>query len=61
MLGDLTGFSYLERSCAKAGAIRYSAPELLIESDAPNRPDIQSDVYSFGCLALKVRLQRLRN
>lgn len=56
MLGDITGFSYLERSCAQPGAIRYSAPELLIlgESDASIRPDIRSDVYSFGCLALKV-------
>ncbi|KAG2108013.1 kinase-like domain-containing protein [Suillus discolor] len=56
MLGDITGFSYLERSCAQPGAIRYSAPELLIfkESDASITPDIRSDVYSFGCLALKV-------
>lgn len=56
MLGDITGFSYLERSCAQPGAIRYSTPELLIlgESDASIRPDIRSDVYSFGCLALKV-------
>lgn len=56
MLGDITGSSYLERSCAQPGAIRYSTPELLIlgESDASIRPDIRSDVYSFGCLALKV-------
>ncbi|KAG2348280.1 kinase-like protein [Suillus weaverae] len=56
MLGDITGLSYLERSCAQPGAIRYSAPELLIlsDSDTTIRPDIRSDVYSFGCLALKV-------
>lgn len=54
MLGDITGFSYLERSCAQPGAIRYSAPELLKDSDTSIRPDIRSDVYSFGCLALKV-------
>ncbi|KAG1749527.1 kinase-like domain-containing protein [Suillus lakei] len=56
MLGDITGFSYLERSCAQPGAIRYSAPELLIlkDFDASIRPDTRSDVYSFGCLALKV-------
>ncbi|KAG1854798.1 kinase-like domain-containing protein [Suillus subalutaceus] len=56
MLGDITGFSYVERSCAQPGAIRYSAPELLIltDSDTSIQPDIRSDVYSFGCLALKV-------
>ncbi|KAG1769009.1 kinase-like domain-containing protein [Suillus occidentalis] len=56
MLGDITGFSYLQRSCAQPGAIRYSAPELLMprDSDASIQPNIRSDVYSFGCLALKV-------
>lgn len=56
MLGDITGFSYLQRSCAQPGAIRYSAPELLMlrDSDASIEPNIRSDVYSFGCLALKV-------
>ncbi|KAG2353294.1 kinase-like domain-containing protein, partial [Suillus spraguei] len=54
MLGDIPGFSYLGRSNAQPGAIRYSAPELLRDSDASIRPDIRSDVYSFGCLALKV-------
>ncbi|KAG1731193.1 kinase-like domain-containing protein [Suillus paluster] len=56
VLGDITGRSYLQRSCAQPGALRYSAPELLNlrESDASIPPDTQSDVYSFGCLALKV-------
>jgi serine/threonine protein kinase len=54
MLGDITGFSYVARSCAQPGAIRYSAPELLMDSDTSIQPDIRSDVYSFGCLALKV-------
>ncbi|KAG2126827.1 kinase-like domain-containing protein [Suillus clintonianus] len=51
MLGDITGSPYLQRSCAQAGVIRYSAPELLKES---TRPDPRSDIYSFGCLTLKV-------
>ncbi|KAG2131262.1 kinase-like domain-containing protein [Suillus bovinus] len=54
VLGDITGFSYLQWSCAQPGVIRYSAPELLRDPDAPVQPDIRSDIYSFGCLALKV-------
>ncbi|KAG0701590.1 kinase-like domain-containing protein [Suillus ampliporus] len=54
MLENVTNLSYLKRSCAQAGAIRYSAPELLREAEEPIQPDIQSDIYSFGCLALKV-------
>jgi serine/threonine protein kinase len=50
------GYTYLRRSCAQPGSIRYTAPELL-DSDAFIPPDIRSDVYSFGCLALYVGFQ----
>ncbi|KAJ8591683.1 kinase-like protein [Rhizopogon salebrosus TDB-379] len=47
------GHTYLQRSCAQPGAVRYAAPELLC-SNEPIQPDTRSDVYSFGCLALQV-------
>jgi serine/threonine protein kinase len=50
------GYTYLQRSQAQPGAIRYTAPELL-DPDAFVPPDTRSDVYSFGCLALHVGFQ----
>ncbi|OJA19152.1 hypothetical protein AZE42_05390 [Rhizopogon vesiculosus] len=47
------GYSYLQRSCAQPGAIRYTAPELL-NPNTSIQPDTRSDVYSFGCLTLQV-------
>jgi serine/threonine protein kinase len=54
------GHTYLQRSCAQPGAVRYAAPELLC-SNEPIQPDTRSDVYSFGCLALQVGFQCLRS
>ena len=59
MLAD-QGHSYLQRSCAQPGAIRYSAPELLMPNTSL-QPDTRSDVYSFGCLALRVSFQCSRS
>ncbi|OAX31799.1 kinase-like protein [Rhizopogon vinicolor AM-OR11-026] len=48
------GHSYLQRSCAQPGAIRYTAPELLNPNSRSIQPDTRSDVYSFGCLTFQV-------
>jgi serine/threonine protein kinase len=52
MLAD-QGHSYLQRSRAQPGAIRYCAPELLNPS-LSIKPHTRSDVYSFGCVAFRV-------
>ena len=50
------GCSFTQRSRAKPGAFRYAAPEILNDS-VVMKPNIRSDVYSFGCLALHVGFQ----
>jgi serine/threonine protein kinase len=52
MLAD-QGHSYLQRSHAQPGAVRYCAPELLNPS-VSIKPNTRSDVYSFGCVAFRV-------
>ncbi|KAF9233542.1 kinase-like domain-containing protein, partial [Melanogaster broomeanus] len=40
----------------KHGSIRWAAPELLEELQAPPKPSIESDAYSYGCVMLHVRI-----
>lgn len=47
--------SYLQRSTARPGAIRWAAPEM-IDPEFTRTP--KSDIYSFGCVALLVLAQR---
>ncbi|KAF8553704.1 hypothetical protein OG21DRAFT_1381082, partial [Imleria badia] len=41
--------TYLQRSTARPGALRWMAPEQ-IESEEPYNRTPKSDVYSFGCV-----------
>ncbi|KAF8125975.1 hypothetical protein EV363DRAFT_1349348, partial [Boletus edulis] len=40
---------YLQRSTARPGALRWSAPEQILSEEAVNRTT-KSDIYSFGCV-----------
>ncbi|OAX37508.1 kinase-like protein [Rhizopogon vinicolor AM-OR11-026] len=40
------GHSYLQRSCAQPGAVRYAAPELLNPNNTSIQPDTRSEVLS---------------
>ena len=44
--------TYLQRSTARPGALRWIAPEQ-IESEETFSRTIKSDIYSFGCVALQ--------
>ena len=48
------GLDYLARSTARAGAMRWSAPEQI--DGTLVKTTTQSDVYSFGCIALQASL-----
>jgi len=45
--------SYLQRSTTRPGAVRWAAPEQLVQNVQFSRTT-KSDVYSFGCIALQV-------
>ncbi|KAF8556140.1 kinase-like protein, partial [Imleria badia] len=45
--------TYLQRSTARPGALRWIAPEQIDLDETFNRTT-KSDVYSFGCVALQV-------
>ena len=45
--------TYLQRSTARPGALRWITPEQ-IESDEPFNQSPKCDIYSFGCVALQV-------
>ncbi|KIJ63424.1 hypothetical protein HYDPIDRAFT_29668 [Hydnomerulius pinastri MD-312] len=52
IIEEFNGTSYFT-SC-KPGAYRWAAPELLgLSGDLP-KPNVQSDVYSFGCIMIQV-------
>ncbi|KAF8553439.1 kinase-like protein [Imleria badia] len=44
--------TYLQRSTARPGALRWMAPEQ-VESEEPFNRTPKSDIYSFGCIALQ--------
>ncbi|KAF8120572.1 kinase-like domain-containing protein, partial [Boletus edulis] len=45
--------AYLQRSTARPGALRWSAPEQILSEEVDNRTT-KSDMYSFGCVALQL-------
>ncbi|KAG9308216.1 kinase-like domain-containing protein [Chiua virens] len=54
VLGDLPEtLGYLQMTSTRPGAIRYTAPEL-VNKDVVMQPTTQSDIYSFGNLALLI-------
>lgn len=53
MLGDLqTGSTYLAATAMYPGAVRWTAPELLLSDDV--QPTTLSDIYSLGSIMLQV-------
>ncbi|KAG1874453.1 kinase-like domain-containing protein [Suillus subluteus] len=53
MLGDLqTGSTYLAATAMYPGAVRWTAPELLLSDDI--QPTTLSDIYSLGSIMLQV-------
>ncbi|KAG1748006.1 kinase-like domain-containing protein [Suillus paluster] len=53
MLGDLqTGTTYLAATAMYPGAVRWTAPELLLSDDL--QPTTLSDIYSLGSIMLQV-------
>ncbi|KAG2144269.1 kinase-like domain-containing protein [Suillus clintonianus] len=53
MLGDLqTGTTYLAATAMYPGAVRWTAPELLLSDDV--QPTTLSDIYSLGSIMLQV-------
>ena len=52
-MAGLHGASSVTQGSAATGAVRFSAPELFLDSC---RPSLASDVYAFGCLCLEVIL-----
>ena len=48
--------AYLQRSTAHPGALRWIAPEQ-IDPEATFSRETKSDIYSFGCVGLQVRVQ----
>ena len=46
------GLAYLQRSTARPGALRWSAPEQVDPEDTFNWTT-KTDIYSFGCVALQ--------
>ncbi|KAF9233683.1 kinase-like domain-containing protein [Melanogaster broomeanus] len=53
ILGGLHGGSSFVRSTCRPGAIRWAAPELVLNPDTV-QPSTASDVFSFGCIMLQV-------
>ncbi|KAF8120857.1 kinase-like domain-containing protein, partial [Boletus edulis] len=54
MVGNIPeALAYLQRSTARPGALRWSAPEQILSEETVNRTT-KSDIYSFGCVALQV-------
>ncbi|KAF8557939.1 kinase-like protein [Imleria badia] len=47
--------SYLQRSTARPGSLRWIAPEQIDPDESSNVRTIKSDIYSFGCVALQGR------
>jgi serine/threonine protein kinase len=55
MLGDLqTGSTYLAATAMYPGAVRWTAPELLLSDDV--QPTTLSDIYSLGSIMLQVSI-----
>ena len=46
--------TYLQRSTARQGALRWIAPEQVDPAETFNRTT-KTDIYSFGCVALQGR------
>ena len=46
--------TYLQRSTARPGALRWIAPEQ-VNSEDMFKPTTKTDIYSFGCVALQGR------
>jgi len=44
--------TYLQRSTARPGALRWIAPEQ-VDSEEMFKPTTKTDIYSFGCIALQ--------
>ena len=44
--------TYLQRSTARPGALRWNAPEQ-VDPEETFKPTTKSDIYSFGCVALQ--------
>ncbi|KAF8546963.1 kinase-like protein [Imleria badia] len=60
LIGNIPdAFSYLQRSTARPGALRWIAPEQ-IESEEPFTRTPKSDIYSFGCLNARPMLITLQ-
>ncbi|KAF9234044.1 kinase-like domain-containing protein [Melanogaster broomeanus] len=53
ILGGLHGGSSFVRSTCRPGAIRWAAPELVLNPDTV-QPSTASDVFSFGCIMLQI-------
>ena len=47
-------YSYLQRSTARPGALRWIAPEQ-VDPEETSKRTTKSDIYSFGCIALQGR------
>lgn len=56
MLGELqTGSTYLAATAMYPGAVRWTAPELLLSDDV--QPTTLSDIYSLGSIMHQVSVQ----
>ncbi|KAF9234846.1 kinase-like domain-containing protein [Melanogaster broomeanus] len=53
ILGGLHGGSSFVRSTCRPGAIRWAAPELVLNPDT-EKASTASDVFSFGCIMLQI-------
>ncbi|KAF9233674.1 kinase-like domain-containing protein, partial [Melanogaster broomeanus] len=59
ILGGLDGGSSFDRSTCRPGAIRWAAPELVLNPDTV-KASTASDIFSFGCIMLQVSRSRPR-
>lgn len=60
MLGELqTGSTYLAATAMYPGAVRWTAPELLLSDDV--QPTTLSDIYSLGSIMLQVSVRTSPN
>ncbi|KAG2040433.1 kinase-like domain-containing protein, partial [Suillus americanus] len=50
----LLGQSQLAATSINPGAIRYTAPELVVSDNVPGLPLEKIDIYSFGCVMLQI-------
>ncbi|KAF8119558.1 kinase-like domain-containing protein, partial [Boletus edulis] len=55
MVGEMPeALNYLKRSTSRPGALRWNAPEQVTSNSETVHRTTESDVYSFGCIALQV-------